>query len=63
MTLEKVRFSLPLAFEGHLHKFTWYPAAAEPRKIAYDIIGTDVSGVRMTDEKGKAGTAVFNLKP
>ena len=63
VTLEKVRFSLPLAFEGHLHKFTWYPAAAEPRKIAYDIIGTDVSGVRMTDEKGKAGTAVFNLKP
>ncbi len=63
VSLENVTISLPVPFEGHLHKFTWYPAADDPNKIVYNIVGTDVSGFHLTDEKGKAANTVFTLKP
>ncbi len=60
VTLDQVRFDVPSGFEGFLHKFSWYPAAGDPKRITYTVQNTDLSKFRRTDEKGESSNAVFN---
>jgi hypothetical protein len=61
VNFERVEFKLPSTFEGYLHKFAWYADAPDKSKVIYNIVDTDMSRFRKTDEKGAASNVVFNI--
>jgi hypothetical protein len=62
--LVDVTFKEEQPVEGFLHKFPWNAPKDDPVKMIYTLTRTKLpKGISLTDEKGKAGNTVFNLKP
>ena len=62
--LVDVTFKEEQPVEGFLHKFPWNAPKDDPVKMIYTLTRTKLpKGISLTDEKGKAGNAVFNLNP
>ena len=62
--LVDVTFKEEQPVEGFLHKFPWNAPKDDPVKMIYTLTRTKLpKGISLTDEKGKTGNAVFNLKP
>ena len=62
--LVDVTFKEEKPVEGLLHKFGWNAPKDDPVKLTYNLTRTKLpKGIQLTDEKGKAGNAVFNVQP
>ena len=62
--LVEVAFKEEKPVEGFLHRFAWNAPKDDPVKMIYTLTRTKLpKGIPLTDEKGKAGNAVFNVQP